>query len=159
MKRSRVVTIALSVLTTLAIAVPTQAAEPVNVDVFGCGVFQGGETTVPRRTNINLRFGWATEALRQSKKFLDSAQVYARIDGVKVAQPNQYWGRPAQIGDEPGKRYWLTWWSYPAGQLARGETLVVRFQTTLRERHWDGRSWYEAGRVFDPPLQCTITAS
>lgn len=55
----------------------------------------------------------------------------------------------------------------PSGQLARGDSLVIQFQLTLRERHWDGFVWYEAGRVFGPgnrwatntPLKCTITAS
>ena len=160
MKRSRVVTIALSVLTTLAIAVPTQAAEPVIVDLYGCVIRLGGEVEVPRRTNINLVATWRTEAHRQAKKFLDNARAYARIDGVKVPQANQYWATPRQLG-EPGEHFWDTTWWYPAGQLTRGEALVVKFQITLRERQWDGFQfgWYEAGRVFDPPLKCTITAS
>lgn len=154
MKRTRLLTVPLALLATLALALPAHAAEPINVDVLGCVIFQEGKTLVDRNTDIHLKFYWGSKTRRQGLRFLEAVRPTAKIDGVTIAHPNQYWSVPVQLE----KDLWRTDWTYPAGQLSAGESFTVRFQLKLRERVWDGFVFYEPGKIFDSPLVCKVKA-
>jgi hypothetical protein len=152
MRRFRLLTVAASLLAMLTVALPVSAAEPVSVDVLGCALFFGGKQDVPADTDINLISRWSSKTRVQGLKFLERVRPVAKINGVKIPHPNQYWTVPVKFDDD----LWVTTWTYPAGQLSNGESFVAKFQLLLRERVWDGSRWYKAGKVFDSALECKV---
>lgn len=70
--------------------------------------------TVPTGNWITHRVGWylPVDAYGKStksgiKKFLDTVEFSAWIDGEKINNAMQYWGDPVEIDDE-----WYTYWRY-----------------------------------------------
>ncbi len=144
----------LAALMTLFVALPAQAAEPGTVNVLNCDHFQGGTQSVPRRTDINLTIAWAAKTRAQLRQFRNNVKVTARIDGVRVESADSYWGGP-----HGGPGLWAVTWTYPAGQLRRGQSFTVTLQMTLLAPVYDGYTHSPKGPFFDPRLQCQVEAA
>lgn len=152
MKRLGLLLITLPLLIILG-AAPVAAAAPVNVNIKGCVSIYGGQVDVPRNTDINLTVGWGAKTHKRANQFLNRVTTTAKIDGTPISYPDSYWGAPVQSsgGD------WFVSWTYPAGMLAHGQSMMVTVQWKFSQSVSDGYNTYPAGKFFHPRLQCTIT--
>lgn len=155
MKRLGIVPIAVSLLMLVG-AAPAQAGALTEVSILACHN-DGGEVTVPRGSELWLEMYWGSRTRRQANQFVNRVKTIAKIDGVAVTESRTYWLEP--IPHESGDWEWTVSWSYPAGQLRRGESMTVTVQWKLLRGVSDGVSWYAEGPIFDPRLKCVLTAA
>jgi hypothetical protein len=136
MRRPRSISIATAALAALAVsasfAAPTYATpDPTGVDILGCSLFEGGETTVAAGEVEALLPNWMEKTRGKLKQFLMNQQTTLTVQyGSAQAMTqdlSEQWGDPSRI-DPPDKGWGSDLPDVSLGTLAPGDTVLVRFE-------------------------------
>jgi hypothetical protein len=137
MRRPRSISIATAALAALAVsagfAAPTYATpDPTLVDILGCSLFEGGETTVPAGEVEAWLPSWVEKTRGKLKQFLTNQETTLTVQYGSAQATTQdlsdQWSDPYQF-DPPPDGLWVSDLGVVSlGTLAPGDTVLVRFE-------------------------------
>ena len=151
----------------LAFGASTASAAPDTViSWFGGGATgcRDGTATVPAG-NIYVRFGWATNSVARTQKFLDYSDLLWLVDGY--GNYSDTWGPITQgLGDldgdgVPESTVYVTTWNSPLlTVLNPGQSATITLSLKASKTIWDtDKISYKAGtELLGSFTSCTITA-
>ena len=100
--------------------------DPTHISIFGCDIFEGGETIVPAGTVETDQDGWAVGTKGALVHWLNSQQTTVTVQYDDEAATTQdftdQWTDPAQV---EGERVWVSLLQGPTLDLSAGETVLV----------------------------------
>jgi hypothetical protein len=155
-------------LAALALFVGVTAAGAGEVRWFGgCYHQGGGGTATTSAGDLTVSFGWATNSVARTQKFLSYQYITYTVNGgaavqTAIGSPTG-WGPITQFTNpETGAVFYGTRWTSPVLiNLASGQSATITMSLKTTKTVWDDdKTSYPAGtELLGSFTTCTITAS